>query len=88
MIFRPRNHFCVLIIFVVTALLMLRHWLGSYEVNEQENLSAAISATWGALFTVLSFLSTTGFESAYWGDAQNWSGLGTPGLILMGLSLI
>ena len=40
------------------------------------------------MFTVLSFLTTTGFESADWEEARSWSGLGTPGLILMGLALI
>jgi trk system potassium uptake protein TrkH len=45
-------------------------------------------AFWGALFTVMSFLTTTGFLSNSWGDAQQWSGLATPGLILMGLCLI
>ncbi|MEJ2019500.1 MAG: potassium transporter TrkG [Maritimibacter sp.] len=41
-----------------------------------------------ALFTVLSFLTTTGWESAAWADSQGWSGLQTPGLILIGLALI
>ena len=45
-------------------------------------------AFWGALFTVMSFLTTTGFASNSWGDAQQWSGLATSGLILMGLCLI
>ena len=33
-------------------------------------------------------MSTTGFASADWAEAQAWSGLNTPGLILMGLALI
>ena len=36
----------------------------------------------------MSFLTTTGFASAGWSEAQAWSGLQTPGLILMGLALI
>ena len=40
------------------------------------------------MFTVLSFLTTTGFSSSEWGAAQAWSGLETPGVLLMGLSLI
>jgi trk system potassium uptake protein TrkH len=47
-----------------------------------------VIAFWGATFTVMSFLTTTGFASASWSEAQSWSGLATPGLILMGLSLI
>jgi trk system potassium uptake protein TrkH len=37
---------------------------------------------------VMSFLTTTGFESKYWNVSQAWSGLGTPGIILMGLSVL
>ncbi len=37
---------------------------------------------------VMSFLTTTGFESAAWEGARNWSGLGTTGLILMSLSVM
>ncbi len=84
----PELRLGLLLVFGATVLLFLRHWLGSYEVNEQENLPAALSSIWGALFTVMSFLTTTGFESAQWNEAQSWSGLGTPGLILMGLSLM
>jgi trk system potassium uptake protein TrkH len=40
------------------------------------------------MFTVLSFLTTTGFESAEWDVARNWSGLGTPGFVLMSLALV
>ena len=69
-------------------LLFLRHWVGAYDVNEIENLAAGARAFWGATFTTLSFLTTTGFESVAWADAQNWSGLQTPGLVLVGLSLI
>lgn len=72
----------------VTFALFFRHWAGAYEVNEQGNLLAGMRALWGGLFTVLSFLTTTGFVSGYWEAANAWSGLGTPGLILVGLSLI
>ncbi len=50
-------------------------------------MDAGLRALWGGMFTVLSFLTTTGFESTSWQDAQGWSGLETPGLILMGLAL-
>ena len=45
-------------------------------------------ALWGGLFTVLSFLTTTGFESEQWLAASDWSRLESPGLILMGLALL
>ncbi|MFT4783792.1 MAG: trk system potassium uptake protein TrkH [Paracoccaceae bacterium] len=76
---------CVLII---PALLFLRHWIGAYEVQEISDFQAGFQALWGSMFAVLSFLTTTGFESAYWQSSRAWSGLETPGLILMGLALI
>jgi trk system potassium uptake protein TrkH len=36
----------------------------------------------------VSLLSTTGFLSSEWDTAQAWSGLATPGLVLLGLGLI
>ncbi|WP_102107185.1 potassium transporter TrkG [Oceaniglobus roseus] len=77
-------------LFLVTALplfLFLRHWIGALEVDDEMNLQASLLAFWGAVFTTLSFLTTTGFESSYWDEAQSWSGLSTPGLVLMGLAL-
>ncbi|WP_099823560.1 potassium transporter TrkG [Oceaniglobus indicus] len=76
--------------FLVTALplfLFLRHWIGALEVDDEMSLTASLHALWGAMFTTLSFLTTTGFESRAWEDAQAWSGLQTPGLVLMGLAL-
>ena len=72
----------------VPSVLFLRHWLASFDVAAETTLLDAGRAFWGALFTVMSFLTTTGFSSNSWGDAQQWSGLATPGLILMGLCLI
>jgi trk system potassium uptake protein TrkH len=72
----------------VPLLLFLRHWLGAYDFGEEENLGAALEALWGGVFTVLSFLSTTGFVSADWDAAQSWSGLDTTGLILLGLAIV
>lgn len=78
----------LLVVAAVPAFLFLRHWVGAYEVNELQNATAALKAAWGAMFTVLSFLTTTGFESAQWQTAQDWSGLSTPGMILMGLAIV
>lgn len=70
----------------VPVFLFLRHWLGAFEVDA--TISAdALPALWGGLFMVLSFLTTTGLESASWEEARNWSGLQTPGLLLAGIAL-
>jgi len=73
---------------VLPTLLFSRHWLGALEVDELSNLRAALSGLWGSVFTVISFLTTTGFVSDAWGDARSWSGLETPGLLLVGLVLM
>ncbi|TDX23770.1 TrkH family potassium uptake protein [Rhodovulum visakhapatnamense] len=75
------------IAWVVTVFLFARHWVGAYEVAAEENGLAALGALWGAIFTVTSYLTTTGFASVEWIDARQWSGLATPGLILVGLAV-
>lgn len=77
------------LIVLVPSFLFLRHFLGAYEVEgAQMNLVQGIAAFWGSAFTVLSFLTTAGWESAAWTASQDWSGLQTPGLILLGLALV
>lgn len=71
----------------VALILFLRHWIGAFDIDEMQNAGQALAALWGTVFTVLSFLTTAGFESAAWGAARDWSGLGTPGLVLMGLAI-
>jgi trk system potassium uptake protein TrkH len=82
----PEFRIGIILVIGVPLLLFSRHWIGAFDVDEVENLSMATAALWGGMFTVLSFLSTTGFESAAWDEAQAWSGLGTPGLVLLGLA--
>lgn len=72
----------------VTALLFLRHFIGAVESEDAATVQELGVALWGALFTVTSFLTTTGFESHYWDSATDWSGLQTPGLFLIGMALI
>jgi len=84
----PEFRIGLAIIAAVPLLLFLRHWLGAFDVATEERLGEALLALWGSVFTVTSFLTTTGFVSEYWVEAQSWSGLNTPGLILMGLALM
>ena len=72
----------------VTGLLFLRHYLGAAETHSNAGLTDLAAALWGALFTVTSFLTTTGFESQYWDGATSWSGLQTPGLFLIGMAIM
>ena len=84
----PEFRIGIIVVLGVPLLLFGRHWIGAYDVAAMENLGEAALALWGAIFTVMSFLTTTGFVSEHWAEAQSWSGLRTPGLILMGLALI
>lgn len=84
----PEFRIGILLVLGVPLILFARHTIGAYDVAAMENLSEAFLAFWGSLFTVLSFLTTTGFVSEHWVTARDWSGLQTPGLILMGLALM
>ncbi|KEO56357.1 TrkH family potassium uptake protein [Thioclava pacifica] len=76
------------LVLIVPAFLFLRHWIAALEVRMPADFGAIFNSIWGSLFTSLSFLTTTGFESSAWHDARDWSGLSTPGLILAGLAII
>lgn len=84
----PEFRLGLAIVLAVPVILFLRHFIAALDIGDQSNLLAALRAFWGAAFTVLSFLTTNGFVSVDWADAQAWSGLETPGLILMGLAMI
>lgn len=78
----------LVLIWTLVAVLFVRHGVIAFEKNANNDIMLAARAVWGALFTITSFITTTGFESADWSATRNWSGLGTPGLMLVGLSLI
>ncbi len=72
----------------VPILLFVRHWAAALGIESENELLSALRAFWGALFTVASFLTTSGFISEYWQEAQAWSGLETPFVLFMGLAFI
>jgi trk system potassium uptake protein len=76
------------ILVLVPSVLLVRHWLGSLVAEGQGDAVAALHALWGAVFATLSFLTTTGFIPTDWNNATAWSGLTTPGLILLGLAIL
>jgi trk system potassium uptake protein TrkH len=83
----PEVRVAAFLVVVVPGLLFLRHWVGAVEADDVQDIRAALAALWGALFTTVSFLTTTGFESSAWDGARAWSGMTTPGLILVGLAM-
>jgi trk system potassium uptake protein TrkH len=84
----PELKLMALLISAATVALFLRHWLGALTIDLGDRVSEAPQAIWGVIFTSLSFLTTTGFKSASWESARDWSGLANPGLILLGLCAI
>ena len=84
----PEIRLGLIIVLLVSTLLFLRHWVGATTGDEPDDPAEALSALWGSVFSVLSFLTTAGFETSRWEVARFWSGLESPGLILMGLALI
>lgn len=84
----PELRVAGLLIALVPAILVLRHWLLAAPGGSLGNPPAVLSALWGGLFTAASFLTTTGYQSAHWGSTTDWSGLGAPGLVLLGLTIV
>lgn len=78
----------VTLLAIIVLALFLRHGLVALEDGTNNDPRLALRALWGAIFTTASFLTTTGFESSDWGAMRDWSGLETPGLVLVGLALI
>lgn len=84
------------LVLLVTIVLFGRHFLGAIEVAsvgpdeplQIRDLRNALAAFWGVLFNALSYLTTTGWNSADWQGARAWSGLTAPGLILAGLAMM
>ena len=83
----PEVRLGVSLIVIVPLLLFARHFAGAATLDTDAGPAEGLAALWGGLFTVTSFLTTTGFASASWGAAQQWSGLETTGMVLMGLAL-
>lgn len=84
----PQIRLMLISVLGVTLLLFLRALVGAAEIDRQDNLTAAARAIWGSLFTVLSNLTTLGFESRDWRTMQLWSNLPSPGVILLGVAVM
>ena len=91
----PELRMAAVVVWLVALLLFARHFIGAIEVaglagegvSSLQRMAAALLAGWGGLFNALSFLTTTGWNSAEWQGARAWSGLTSPGLMLAGLAM-
>lgn len=84
----PEIRLAAAIIGAVVVTLFLRHWFAALEIKGGSDAAGLFGAIWGSFFTALSFLTTTGYISQDWADVRLWSGLETPGLILLGLAIV
>ncbi|MYA88430.1 MAG: TrkH family potassium uptake protein [Boseongicola sp. SB0662_bin_57] len=84
----PELRLGLVLVLVAVVLLLLWNWIASFEKGSGMSPSDGLRMLWGALFTVASFLTTTGFVAEEWNAARAWSGLGAPGVLLLGLALL
>lgn len=84
----PEVRLMVALVGAATLALFARHWFGVLTIDEKIPVEQAGDALWGAFFTSISFITTTGFDSSTWESARNWSGLENPGLVLLALCAI
>jgi trk system potassium uptake protein TrkH len=83
----PEMRLGLVIVTVLPLVMAGRHWIGAIEQRTETEFLSLIETLWGAAFTTVSFLTTTGFESVHWDTARGWSGLEAPGLILLGIAI-
>ncbi len=83
----PEVRMALVLLIVVPAFLYLRHFFSSIEESRIEGIGAGLTSLWGSIFTTMSFLTTTGFESKAFPTVMDWSELSSPGLVLVGLAL-
>ncbi|MEO0819715.1 MAG: potassium transporter TrkG [Pseudomonadota bacterium] len=84
----PELRLMALIVGLSTLALFARHWFSALTLEGEEAPVEVLSVIWGLVFTTLSYLTTTGYESAAWESARAWAGLENPALILLGLCAI
>ena len=84
----PEVRLLLQLVTIATLLLLGRTLFGALTVSADVPMAEMAAAFWGTAFTALSFLTTTGFQSAWWETSQTVSGLTNPDLILLGLCMI
>ncbi|MFO1210307.1 MAG: potassium transporter TrkG [Amaricoccus sp.] len=84
----PQIQLMLITVLGLTAVLFLHSFAGAVGIERQDNLGAALQAIWGSVFTLLSYLTTTGFASRDWRAMQIWSDLPQPGTILLAVAVM
>lgn len=84
----PELRLAALVVLAVTGLLFLRHFFLAASAPVDGQTGTVLASLWGIVFTATSFLTTTGYVSSDWLTAEQWSGIGTSGMVLMGLAIL
>jgi trk system potassium uptake protein TrkH len=84
----PELRLAAAILATVALVLFLRHWLRADSGVTPIEDARAMASLWGVAFTAMSFLTTTGYISSVWQTGADWSGIGTPGMLLLSLAII
>ena len=82
----PELRLAVVIIAAASAILFAPHAVVGITGAAEGGALGAFASLWGAFFTSVSFLSTTGYVSEGWSGAT--SGIGAPVMVLLGLAII
>lgn len=83
----PEFRLAMALLAAVAVVLVLEHLFFS-EPAVDGSASGSFKAFWGAIFTAASFMTTTGYQSAYWSAEDLWANLAAPGMLLMALCII
>ncbi|MEM0976555.1 MAG: potassium transporter TrkG [Pseudomonadota bacterium] len=83
----PEFKLALVILASVTIFMVARHYIAAWDAEASTGIVELWRATWGTLFTALSFLTTAGFVSEHWAAAQNWSDFSSAELVLMSLAI-
>ncbi len=84
----PEFQLTMIVVILLPVFMFARHWLAAIDVSQGGDIFAGLRAYWGGVFTSISYLTTTGFESREWHNAQNWSGLSATGILLFGVAVM
>jgi trk system potassium uptake protein TrkH len=84
----PELRTAAVILLIVPVLLLVRLWWGAALAGQGGDLAAAFQAWWGRLFMALSFLTTTGFESAALAPGEAWAHQPPSGAAFWGLAIL
>lgn len=76
------------IVFLVLIGALLYDWQLLIQQYNEEGILLILQNCWGVIFTVISFLTTTGFESTYWFASSDTQIEGFPHLVLLTLVII